>query len=190
MTKAMNKYLCIKWFSGIHISWVWRWGISTLQVLIPETPRWSWDQRSTISMNLRSKFHREFAYRDFSTSRFRLPCDFVTSRFHHSCHLCSFPSMHTLILPSMTSTLCLLNLPTILCTISSELIELALQRLPKIHLMLVYYILPILVPYSLLYLPSMTSIHCLLNICQQSPPLALMATKALELFSPPLTSIS
>jgi hypothetical protein len=29
----------------------------------------------------------------------------------------------------------------------------------------VYYKLPVLMPYSLLYLPSMTSIHCLLNIC-------------------------
>jgi hypothetical protein len=55
-------------------------------------------------------------------------------------------------------------MPTILCTISSELIELALQRLPKILLVPVCYILPVLMPSSLLYLPSMTSIHCLLNM--------------------------
>jgi hypothetical protein len=137
-------------------------------------------------MNLRSRFHCEFAYRDFSTSRFRLPCDFVTSRFHCSCHRCSLPSMQTLILPSMRSSLCLLNLPTILCTISSELIDLALQRLPKILLIL----LLVLMPSSFLYLPSMTSICCMLNIYQQSPPLALMETKAPGFFSPPLTSIS
>jgi hypothetical protein len=82
------------------------------------------------------------------------------------------------------------NLPTILCTISSELIGLALQRLPKILLVPVCYILPVLMPSSLLYLPSMTSMRYLLNICQQSPPLALMATKAPEFFSPPLTSMS
>ena len=26
---------------ALHISWVWRWGISALQVTIPETPKWS-----------------------------------------------------------------------------------------------------------------------------------------------------
>lgn len=41
MTMAMTKCLCIKCFSRIHISWIWRWGISTLQVAIPETPKWS-----------------------------------------------------------------------------------------------------------------------------------------------------
>ena len=56
--------LCINHFSWIHISWVWRWGISTHQVVIPETPRWSWDQQSTISMSLRSISHHEFASRD------------------------------------------------------------------------------------------------------------------------------
>jgi hypothetical protein len=75
--------------------------------------------------------------------------------------------MHTLILLSMTSSLCLLNLPTILCTISYELIELSLQRLPKILLMPMCYILPVLMPFSLLYFPSMESIRCLLNISQQ-----------------------
>jgi hypothetical protein len=56
------------------------------------------------------------------------------------------------------------NLPTILCTISSDLIEVALQLLPKILLVPVYYNLPVLMPSSLLYLPSMTSICYLLNI--------------------------
>jgi hypothetical protein len=48
----------------------------------------------------------------------------------------------------------------------------------------------VLKPSSLLYFPSMTSICYLLNIFQQSPPLALMATKAPKFFSPPLTSMS
>ena len=48
----------------------------------------------------------------------------------------------------------------------------------------------LILPSSLLYLPSMTRIHYLLSICQQSPPLALMATKAPEFFSPPLTLMS
>jgi hypothetical protein len=39
-------------------------------------------------------------------------------------------------------------MPTILCTISSDLIELALQRLPKILLVPVCYILPVLKPSS------------------------------------------
>jgi hypothetical protein len=86
--------------------------------------------------------------------------------------------------------------------------------------------LPVLMPSSPLYFPSMTSIRCLLticqqssvhssctysirssctyaircllNICQQSPPLALMEIQAPaciqisspKLFSPPLTSMS
>ena len=94
--------------------------------------------------------------------------------------------------PSINDKLTLLdnNLPTILCTISSELIGLALQHLPKILMVPIYYILPVLMPSSLLYLPSMTSMRYLLNIFQQSPPLALMETKAPEFFSPPLTSMS
>ena len=48
----------------------------------------------------------------------------------------------------------------------------------------------LILPYSLLYLPSMTSIRYLLSIFQQSPPLALMATKTPKFFSPPLTSMS
>jgi hypothetical protein len=40
------------------------------------------------------------------------------------------------------------------------------------------YKLHVLMPTSLLYLSSMTSIRCLLNIFQQSPPLALMETQA------------
>jgi hypothetical protein len=40
----------------------------------------------------------------------------------------------------------------------------------------------------LCYLPSMTSIRCLLNIFQQSPPLALMATQALTCIRTRLSS--
>jgi hypothetical protein len=58
------------------------------------------------------------------------------------------------------------DLPTILCTISSELSGLALQRPPKILLVHVSYILPVLMPSSLLYLPSMTIMCYLLNIFQ------------------------
>ena len=59
------------------------------------------------------------------------------------------------------------NLPKILCTISSKLIRLSLQCLHKILLVPIFYILPILMPSSLLYLPSMTSMRYLLNIFQQ-----------------------
>jgi hypothetical protein len=44
-----------------------------------------------------------------------------------------------------------------------SLFESSLQRL---LIMPIYYILYVLMPSSLLYLPSMTSIHCLLNIFQ------------------------
>jgi hypothetical protein len=69
-----------------------------------------------------------------------------------------FHGLHTLIFPSMTSTLCLCMH---LCTISSDLHELSLLRLPKILLVPTWHIVPVLKPLSLLYLPSMTSICCL-----------------------------
>jgi hypothetical protein len=60
-----------------------------------------------------------------------------------------------------------------------SIIRLQSFDLPEIIFCLpVDYKLLVLMPSSLLYLPSMTSIHYLLNISQQSPPLALMATHA------------
>jgi len=41
MTMVITKCLCKKHFSRIRISWIWRWGISTFQVAIFETPKWS-----------------------------------------------------------------------------------------------------------------------------------------------------
>jgi hypothetical protein len=63
-----------------------------------------------------------------------------------------------------------LILPSMICQQSSalsllSLIESSLQRLLIIS---IYYILSVLMPYSLLYLPSMTSIRYLLNIFQHN----------------------
>jgi hypothetical protein len=51
----------------------------------------------------------------------------------------------------------------------SDLVELDLQRLPKRLLVPAWHILPVLKPSSLLYLPSMTSIHYLQNMPTISP---------------------
>jgi hypothetical protein len=55
------------------------------------------------------------------------------------------------------------------CQQSSALSVLSLfeSSLQRILIIPIYYILSVLMPYSLLYLPSMTSIRCLLNIFQQ-----------------------
>jgi hypothetical protein len=57
------------------------------------------------------------------------------------------------------------------CQQSSALSLLSLFKysLQCLLIMPIYYILYVLMPSSLLYLPSMTSIHCLLNICQHNP---------------------
>ena len=82
-----------------------------------------------------------------------------------------------LLLPSLLcsaySDLAIDDLPTIFCTISSELIQIfSAASSHNAHLLLY-----VLMPSSLLYLLSMTSILYLLNIFQQSPSLALMATQ-------------
>jgi len=41
MTMFITKHPCKKCFSWIRVSWIWRWCISTLQVAISETPKWS-----------------------------------------------------------------------------------------------------------------------------------------------------
>jgi hypothetical protein len=107
----------------------------------------------------------------------------------------------------------MLLLPSLLCSACSDLsiddscqkssalslLSLFESSLQHLLTMPIYYILSVLMPSSLLYFPSMTSIHCLLNICQQSPPLALMESNTSThmhsdsppgLFSPPLTSMS
>jgi hypothetical protein len=111
-----------------------------------------------------------------------------------------------LLLPSFLcstySNLAIDDLPIILCTISSDLIQIfsatSSHNAHLLHTFCTHAIFTIVLAINDKY----TSMLCLLNIFPQSPPLALMATQAPTcirnlhldsppgLFSPPLTSMS
>ena len=65
VTKNSDHNLMHKALSRFCISWVWRWGISTLQVTIPETPKWCGINGPDQHLIWRFRSFHDFTYRDF-----------------------------------------------------------------------------------------------------------------------------
>jgi hypothetical protein len=64
VTMVITKRLCKKRFSRIRVSWIWRCGISTFQVAIPDTPQWRGINGPDQSLIQRLRLNRNFAYRE------------------------------------------------------------------------------------------------------------------------------